>query len=337
MKGVRAALLAAFVLGIGGTAAAEGPLALAKTGELYSVASFEDQVVITAQETDGTLSRLFVPQSASAIEDSLQVGVDEASGALYVVWQRNTGMDAKVRFAAYVDGTWIGPRTLGGNDGTAARHPQMLVHRASTAYVEELETGGQPIISTLETTFVHVVWWSQQFEGDSGSARSISIPVSEDGSPIFAQSEEWVLEDLLPYGAACFEIEAVDSLQHPKIFVDPQSGNPHVFLTDFIGCAFQVMELRPQVIDDDAVAKRRRQIIILRHAQTVTIRPDLPLARAKFAVGHNLAIVAFWDQDEASIDYIRMDRSGISDKRTLALSGALSHEQAVELIRGLTH
>ncbi len=47
-------------------------------------------MVVTARYADGTVSELFVPQSAAAIEDSLQVGVDEATGAVYVLWQKKT-------------------------------------------------------------------------------------------------------------------------------------------------------------------------------------------------------------------------------------------------------
>jgi hypothetical protein len=332
-------LIAVVVLGVAGVAGAAGPMALTRTGDLYSVATVDNQVVVTARYADGTVSELFVPQSSAAVEDSLQVGVDEATGSVFVAWQKLHGLDAKVRFAALVGGTWVGPRTLAGNDGSSARYPQLLVHRAQSEVVEAGgdDSDGEPFTSVLETTFVNVVWWSQQFEGDTGSAFHLSIPLNSEGIPLFGLSRESMLSDLLPYGMLCVEIAAVDSLLHPKFFVDPQSGNPHVFLTDFESCAFHIMELQPEVVENEASDKRRRQIIILRHAQTVTIRPDLPLAASKFSVGRDLSIVAHWDRDETLIEYVTMDRSGVSDYKTLEIGPTLSHEQAVELIRGLAN
>ena len=129
MRGIRTFLIAVILLGFAGLAGAVGPMTLARTGDLYSVSTADNQVVVTARFADGTVSELFVPQSAAAIEDSLQVGVDEATGAVYVLWQKLTGLDAKLRLAGYLDGTWIGPRTFAGGDGTAALNPVMLIHR----------------------------------------------------------------------------------------------------------------------------------------------------------------------------------------------------------------
>jgi hypothetical protein len=337
MRGIRAVLIAVIVLGVAGAAGATGPRTLTRAGDLYAVAVVDNQAVVTARHADGTVSELLVPQSASAVEASLQVGFHETTGALFVVWQRLTGMDAKIRLAAYVDGTWIGPRTVAGNDGTAAHSPQLLVQRATSEVTEASDPDGEPVTTTFETSFAHVLWWSQVSEEDAGLAMLASYPLDPDGLPLYDEPRVASLNDLLPYGAVCHEIAAVDSLRHPKIFIDPQSGNPHVFLTDFEACAFQIMELLPAVVEDDAEGKRRRQIIILRHARTVTIRPDLRLDEAKFAVGRHLAIVAYWDGAHSDIEYVWMDGSESTGTKTLALGENLSHEQAVELIRELAN
>ena len=122
MKEVRYFLIAVVVLGIAGIAGAVGPMTLTGAGDLYRVATHDNQVVVAARYADGTVSELVVPQSANAVADSLQVGVDEVTGALYVLWQKKTGMDARLRLAGYLDGTWIGPTTFAGNDGTAAHN-----------------------------------------------------------------------------------------------------------------------------------------------------------------------------------------------------------------------
>jgi hypothetical protein len=86
-------LIAAIALGVAGVTGAAGPMVLTSDGDVYRAATRDDQVVITARFADGTVSELIVPQSAAAVESSLQVGVDEATGAVYVLWQKWVGVD----------------------------------------------------------------------------------------------------------------------------------------------------------------------------------------------------------------------------------------------------
>ena len=329
-------LIAAIVLGIAGVAGAAGPMTLTRTGDLYSVAKVDNQVVVTARYADGTVSELFVPQSAAAVEDSLQVGVDKATGALYVLWQKKDEMEARLRLAGYVDGTWIGPTTFAGNDGTAASNPQMMIHRAVSTYTEEVEDGEEPVEHQIETTFLHLTWWSRVSEEDTGAAQYLAVPLSEDGVPQFREFDPIALTDFLPYGVACFDIGPAENLKHPKLLLDPKTGNPHVFATDFNGCMFQIFELKPEVVVDE-FTKRRRQIIILRSPSTITLRRSLPLEATKIEVGSGLNIIMHWDGDDERLHYLELDQEGLSETKTLPLDEVLSHEQAVELIRGLTN
>ena len=93
MRALRTILIAVIVLGVAGIVGAAGPMTLTRGGDLHAVGNRDNQVVVTTRHADGTLSDLFVPQSAAAVPSSLQVGVDEATGALYVVWQKKTGLD----------------------------------------------------------------------------------------------------------------------------------------------------------------------------------------------------------------------------------------------------
>jgi hypothetical protein len=140
------------------------------------------------------------------------------------------------------------------------------------------------------------------------------------------------LFDLLPWGNACFEFEASDNLRHPKLFIDPQSGNPHVFATDLASCHFQILELIPVFEELD----RNFQIIILRHASMIALRPDLPLKSGNLEVGTGLKIVMHWDDvEESLLYYLELDPQGASEPKALALDENLNHEQAVSLIREL--
>ena len=170
MKEVRYILIAVVVLGIAGIAGAVGPMTLTGAGDLYKVAAHDNQIVVTARYADGAVSEFIVPQSAGAVTDSLQVGVDEATGALYVLWQKKTGMDARLRLAGHLDGTWIGPFTFAGHDGTAAYNPQLLIHRAVSLITEDGAEDEEPVVTELATTFLHLAWWSQYDDDDPGLA-----------------------------------------------------------------------------------------------------------------------------------------------------------------------
>jgi hypothetical protein len=339
MKEVRYFLIAVVVLGIAGIAGAVGPMTLTGAGDLYRVATHDNQVVVTARYADGTVSELVVPQSANAVADSLQVGVDEATGALYVLWQKKSGMEARLRLAGYLDGTWIGPMTFAGNDGTAAYNPVMLINRPVSVIEEETEEGEDPVVTELATSFLHLAWWSQISETDPGFAKYAAVELQSNGVPYFRGMEPVELFDLLPYGVGCFEFEVSDNLRHPKLFIDPQSGNPHVFATDLPSCHFQILELSPEVVEDDSgTAKRRRQIIILRHGATIALRPALPLATGRLEVGGGLKLIMHWNGEEGdALHYLNLDEEGISETKSLLLDEMLNHEQAVDLIRGLTN
>jgi hypothetical protein len=340
MRGIRICLIAAIALGVAATSGAAGPMVLTSDGDFYSAGTRDNQVVVTARYADGTVSELFVPQSAAAVESSMQVGVDEATGALYVLWQKRTGMEARLRLAGYLDGTWIGPRTFAGNDGTAAYNPSMLIHRSVTEFVAGTDQDGEPIISEMGTTFLHLVWWGQISEDDPGLATYAAVELSSNGVPQWNDMQPIELYGLLPYGVSCFVDEVEDNLSHPKLFIDPQSGSPHVFATDLDSCHFQILEVIPTIEDEvQDFEKRRRQIIILRHVAAIALRPDLPLARSKLVVGSGLKILMHWDEVlpemDGVINYLELDEEGVSETKTLVLDEDLDHEQAVELIQEL--
>ncbi len=147
------------------------------------------------------------------------------------------------------------------------------------------------------------------------------------------------LIDLIPYGITCFDIGVGDNLKHPKLFIDPKTGNPHLFTTDLSSCIFEILELRPEVVVDATGAdKRRRHIIILRQGATIALRPDLPFAKGRLEVGGGRKLIMHWDDDEDNVlHYLELDQEGVSDTKSLPLDETLSHEDAVDLIRGLTN
>jgi hypothetical protein len=318
---------------------AAGDMALGRsTGDLYRVHDTERGIAVTQTTPDGTVTESVIPQTAELDPTSLGIVVHEASGSVYVVWQRNQRYLTSVDFAALIDGTWAGPYTLAGNALASARNPQMLTDTVTTEIeIAPTTEDEEPTTETVTTTFLHLVWWSHVNEDDPGVAYFGALPLLDGGMPAFEEFAPQPLADLLPYGIGCGGIgDDATNLTFPKLFIDPDSGNPHVLATDFSECLFQIIRILYEVEDrgeEFTGTKRRRHITVYRVERTIAVNPQLKLAGASAEVGHDLSIVLHWDTEDA-VDYMQLTQDDASEVRTLKLDG-LSHEEAVDLIRSL--
>ncbi len=330
MRGARATLIAILLVGTAMTAAA-GDMVLTRNGEFYRVAQSDDGLVVSQRLSDGTVAEYLIPQTAGIAATSMQVGVDEITGAIFVAWQRDNELDSSIEIAWLADQWWIGPFTLAGRDGTSAENPEMMLDRIVTVVEED----GESI--EVATTFLHMVWWSYTESREDGSAFLASVPLDEVGNPQIDVFQPVALFDLLPYGVGCEGIADAAGLTFPKVFVDPQSGTPHVFATDFSNCAFQILRLDYEVVEElIGEIKRRRHIVLLGHAAMIAANPNIILSTAKVEVGHGLDLVLYWDVDDA-IAYIQLDEDGVPPEQSLAYGEGLTREEAIEMVRSLVH
>ena len=330
MRGARATLIAILLVGMAVTASA-GDMVLARNGEFYRVAPSNDGLVVNHRFTDGTVAGYLIPQTAGIAATSVQVGVDEQTGAIFVVWQTGDELDAVIHIAWLANEWWRGPYSIAGGQGTAVENPQMLIDRVVTV----IEEDGESI--EVATSFLHLVWWDYLETREDGSALLASFPLDENGNPQIDVFQTIALSDLLPYGIGCEGIDDAAGLAHPKIFVDPQSGAPHIFATDFSNCLFQILKIDYD-IDEFWVGdiKRRRHIVLLGHSSMIATNPDIILSSAKVEVGHGLDVVMYWDTEDA-VAYVQLDENGVPPVQSLAYGEGLTREQAIEMIRSLVH
>jgi hypothetical protein len=330
MRRAQAILIAILLVGMAVTATA-GDMALTRNGEFYRVAPSNDGLVVNHRFADGTVAEYLIPQTSGITVTSLQVGVDELTGAIFVAWQIGEELDAFIQVAWLADQWWMGPYTVAGHDGTAVENPQMMLDRV----VDVVEEDGETI--EVATTFLHLVWWSYTGTRDDGSAYLASVPLDEGGNLQIDAYQPIALSDLLPYGIGCEGIDDTAGLAHPKVFVDPQSGTPHIFATDFSNCLFQILKIDYEVVEDIiGNTKRRRHVVILGHAAMIAANPEIVLATAKVEVGHGLDVVMYWDIEDA-VAYVQLDENGTPPVQSLAIGEHLSREQAMEMIRNLVH
>jgi hypothetical protein len=313
-------------------AAAASDMALTRGGDFYRVAPSDDGIVVGHRSADGTLGEYLIPQTAGITATSMQVGVDERTGAVIVAWQRGEAPESSVEIAWLANEWWIGPYTIAGGDGNAVENPQLMLDRV----VDVVEEDGEPI--EVATTFLHIVWWSFTEDRNDGSAYLASIVLDDDGNPLIDAFQPIALSDLLPYGIGCEGINDAAGLAHPMIFDDPQSGSPHIFATDFANCVFQILKLDYEVVDDWlGEIKRRRHIVLLGLESMIAANPDIILSTAKVEVGHNLDLVMYWDAENA-VEYVPLDENGVPSVKSLPFGeGGLTREEAIEMVRSLVH
>lgn len=330
MRGARATLIAILLVGMAVTASA-GDMALTRNGEFYRVAQSNDGLVVNHRFTDGTVAGYLIPQTAGIAATSVQVGVDEQTGAIFVVWQTGEELDAVIHIAWLANEWWRGPYSIAGGQGTAVENPQMMIDRVVTVVEED----GESI--EVATSFLHLVWWDYLETREDGSALLASVPLDENGNPQIDVFQPIALSDLLPYGIGCEGIDDAAGLAHPKVFVDPQSGAPHIFATDFSNCLFQILKIDYD-IEEYWVGdiKRRRHIVLLGHSSMIATNPDIILSSAKVEVGHGLDVVMYWDTEDA-VAYVQLDENGVPPVQSLAYGEGLTREQAIEMVRSLVH
>jgi len=302
---------------------------LARDGSLYRVATAQDELVLIARALDGTSTEIPVPQTSGIVAAGLQVAFDEGTGTAFLVWQEGEGELARVTLATFDGQTWFGPVTIGGGDGRSASNPALMVHRVTTVVEEE----GVPV--AYSTTIAHVAWWSGLESEDRGVAVYGWLPIDYYGQPDLTVFYPREMRDFLPWGISCTLTEDPTNLTQPRLFLDPESGDPHVAAVDLPSCMFQILPLRPELGPPDEL-KRRRHVLVFDTGYMIAINPEVPMGNADFEVGHNLSVVMYWDTvDGLAVNYALLEESGWSDVLSLPLSDEIDRVEAIDLIRAL--
>ncbi len=308
--------------------AVAGDMALAKNGTLYRLAQDSDELKLSVIRTDGTSTILPIPQTAAVDASHLEVAFDDATATVFLLWQDGDDETAQVVVATYSNGTWWGPAAIAGG-GPSATNPTLFMQRVSTTVEED----DGPV--TYSTTLAHVAWWEDLEGEDAGYAMVAVLPVEDDGEVDLAAAATLWPGGLIPWGVVCYNIPDPLQLARPRLFLDLQSGDPHLLLMDLRTCLFQIVQLQPELGEPDPITKRRRHTTIWGHHEMIATNPTMAMATAKAEIGLDLSVVLYWDQ-QTRIDYVNLTAAGWSELKSLPLSQSLTHDRAVELIRGLT-
>ncbi|NOZ79666.1 MAG: hypothetical protein GXP48_10905 [Acidobacteria bacterium] len=326
-------LVMSLLLAAAMTAAAAVPdMALDHGGTLYKLRNDGTQLILSVRTPGGDPQQLVpVPQTTGYPTSSLSVSLDRPHNTAVIAWQEDLGPGlSRVMMATYHQGTWFGPVSVSqtGAGAVSAINPVLLVHRYTLH-----DADGNPYTQT----FIHLAWWADPDSPDGGYAIYASMRLDANGVPQLADLDPQELHSSVPYGLSCSLLDHAATFAHPKLVIDPQTGDPQLLFADLDQCLLTVIDLHPDSNDDDepsATAQRKRNVIVFGVRKQIFVTPTLPFNHAELAIGHNLSVVMYWDADGA-VDYVTMDDQKTSDVLSVPLGDGLNHEQAVQLIRRL--
>lgn len=324
-------LVLSLLLAAAMTAAAAVPdMALDHAGTLYRLTSNGTQLILSVRTPGGNPPELVpVPQTAGYPASALCVSLDRPDHTAVIAWQEDLGPGlSRVMVATYHEGTWFGPISVSqtGAGSVSAINPVLLVHRYTLH-----DADGNP----YQQPFILLAWWAAPDSPDGGYAMYASMRLDEAGVPNLGDLHPQELHSSVPYGLSCSLLDQAATFAHPKLVVDPQTGDPQLLFADLDQCLLTVIDLHPDTGDHDgepsATAQRKRNVIVFGMRKQIFVTPTLPFDHAELAIGHNLSVVMYWDTDGA-VDYVTMDDQKTSDVSRIPLGDGLNHEQAVQLI-----
>jgi len=325
-------LLAALVAGT--VPARAGTMVLTSEGDLYKVWTSEDGLVLSHSAPGMETEEALIPQTLGTPLKGVVLVFDDTTGTPYVLWTDGIEGFSSVHLAAMVDGTWWGPVFLGGADETTITNPDALIDTARTV-IEPEDDDQEPM--TLETTFLHTVWWRHDNVTTLGHAVYTPIPLDENGIPQIEQAPSYDLENLLAFGFPCDDNPDVAGLTAVRFFIG-DDGHPQIFTPDFADCSFFLLDVDydTEEVDIPGTNLKRRRSIAVFHTGDVSmaIPPNIDLAKSKMFLGHDDDVLIYWDGDN-TVDWVLSNTEGWTVVNSIPLGGDIDHEQAVELLRAL--
>ena len=100
------------------------------------------------RECARAVDEYLIPQTSGVAATSLQVGVDELTGAIFVAWQQGSGQETSIELAWLADQWWQGPISVAGRDGTVDELRQAMVEAANGELKGILRAADEPLVST---------------------------------------------------------------------------------------------------------------------------------------------------------------------------------------------
>jgi hypothetical protein len=344
-----AALAAAAMLSAPATARADQKSLLTPDGTLYHVESgyysaFEpngtaarpDDYVIewTATPQAGSVSSGTVPGTASPdLKDQFDLAYDSVSQTLFLVWSNRFSMVNSVQFAILQRGIWTQSELLPSAVFTFAQNPRLLITHQT---VRMLAPNGRE--QDYQRSIVSIIWWEESVHP---RARYAPIFIENNGIDL-ADVQIFDLPELAGLTSRGIAGNAVLDETQGAIYQNPSlqaDGLSSTILATFADPGSE----RFATVHIDFPSDLRINPHGRGHVIVILKTDDRPKPMAVPAsptligttVGSGYHPTVYWQSDPGSVQFTVFDGSAWGDARTVPLTGGLTTNAAIVLIRAM--
>ncbi len=261
-------------------------------------------------------------------KDQFDLAFDSLSQSLILVWNDRLQVLNSVQFAIFQKGIWSQTALLPGGVFSFASNPRILITHQT---VQDAADDGTEIASSR--SIISVIWWEDSFRP---RARFAPIFV-ENGTFNLADIQIYDLPDLV--GSQSIEQTAILTnplYAIPSIQQEGLSANVLATFADVASQSIQVVRIGfpsdfRHVIDP---MHGRHVPVILGHSGSPLLLavPPTPTLLGTI-VGSSYQPTVYWQSDPDHVSFAVSNGAAWSDTRTVALSGAITADAAVNLIR----
>jgi hypothetical protein len=309
------------------------PHGLGRDGTLWSATPSTNGLVLTGVRDGGEVARSVVPfpiTLAGVADTNITLAVDDLTGKVVLVWQRNWSATAsEVILAVWSDGAWETVQRLTQDLFDNARNPSIAITAPSSVV-----TAADGTIDVVTDSFLNVVWW----QGHADYALlNLGMPAGDPAALTILRPDQYIL------GLGCVGPAPDSTLEHPMFAQSGDQSRAVVLFGSSQSCLFYLDEVSftldvsgQQDGGGEIVvgAQRGRHIPIFGIKRVFPLPTTMDLTDARVIVGADLNPVVY-RVVSGTIEYAITESGAWTAARSLATSDTLSLEQAIPLVENL--
>ena len=290
----------------------------------------------TTRAQDGTVTLSILPGSESYQDKrGLQLGFDEQTGTLLLLWTEDVSAYSHIRVGVYRDGVWTNSALLPSQGISRAYNPQMRVTHQTVSFLDENDA-----TVTKTSSIVSVVWWEEatwlqarlailfldESAFDSANLAVYDLPALTGGIGGSAYND-------VPAGAYLFPSVQAEGLSGAVLasYADLHDAQQRVLKIQF-------PDFQGKPSEDGNLDWRRRHIPIVGVMSEGPIPGRAPGMKEKLSVGTTIGggykPTLYWLED-SSLKYMRLGATDWEPVRSIAIDATMTYEKALDLVVGM--
>jgi hypothetical protein len=288
----------------------------------------------TSTAQDSTIMSEILPGTVSSQEKrGLQLGYDEQTSTLLLVWTEDVSAFSHIRVGVFHDGTWTNSALLPKQGIARAYNPKMQITHQKVSYLDDHD---QPVTKT--SSILSVIWWE---EGAGLQARMATLFLDESGFDPANLAIYDVPQLTGGQAAGVYNDVPSGAYLYPSLQPDGLNGAVLVSYADLHADRERVLRVsfpddQGKPSDPGSTKWKRRHIPIVGAMGDSPIPRMVPGLKDKdFAIGTTIGAgyrpTLYWREGD-SLRYIRLDNTDWSDIRSIAINDTTTYEKALALV-----